>query len=34
VHINAASYWWKVASLYTAGTGAPGTMILIERVNY
>lgn len=34
VHLNAASYWWKVASLYAAGTGAPGTMVLIERVNY
>lgn len=33
-HFNAASYWWKVVSLYTSGTGAPGTMILIERVNY
>jgi hypothetical protein len=33
-HINAASYWWKVVSLYTSGTGAPGTLILIERVNY
>lgn len=34
VHLKAAAYWWKVVSLYTAGTGAPGTLVLVERVNY
>ena len=31
-HINAAKYMWRVVSLGTAGTGAVGTVGIIERV--
>lgn len=31
-HINASTYFWKVVSLGSVGTGAVGTVGLIERV--